>query len=111
MKIKDGRLKIMNAAEIQKANSSITNCNAKFALTTIDNPYNPFTQFSDWLMYDNYKGYGTSNYLARIARTSDMLSDEENNAEIERAIDEILKYDFVGIYEKVENLDYKGFLE
>ena len=98
----------MDANEIKKANSLITN-NAKFALTTIDNPYNPFTEFSDWLMYDNLKGYCSSNYLARIARTSDQLSDEENNQEIERAIDESIKYDFLGIYEKVENKFYENF--
>ena len=98
----------MEKNELEKANSLIVN-NAKFALTTIDNPYDPFTQFSDWLMYDNLNGYGSSNYLARIARTSDSLSDEENNEEIERAIDEIIKYDFVGIYEKRINKFYKSF--
>ena len=40
-------------------------------------------------------------YLGRIARTSDELSDEENNREEERAIDEIIKYDFRNIYRKV----------
>ncbi len=97
-----------NAKEIAKANSSIEN-NAKFALTTIDNPYDPFTQFSDWLMFDNLKGYCSSNYLARIAKTSEQLSDELNNDEIERAIDEIIENDFLGIYKKVINKDYKSF--
>ena len=98
----------MTDNEIKKANSKIEN-NAKFALTTIDNPYDPFTEFSDWLMFDNYKGYGSCAYLARIAHTSDQLSDEENNEEIERAIDEILENDFIGLYEKRINLDYKGW--
>ena len=39
--------------------------------------------------------------MGRIARTSDQLSDEENNQEIERAIDEIIKYDVTNIYRKV----------
>lgn len=43
-------------------------------------------------------------YLARIARTSDALSDEENNEEVERAIDEIIKYDFRNVYKKVKRL-------
>lgn len=72
----------------------------KVMLTTFDNPFNPFTQFKSWLNYDLDKGYGTCNYLARIARTSDQLSDEENNLETERAIDEIIKYDFLNIYKK-----------
>lgn len=71
-------------------------------LTTIDNPYDPFKDFTSWLMFDDEKGYGTCSYLGRIARTSDQLSDEENSIEIERAIDEIIKYDFQSIYKKVK---------
>ena len=75
---------------------------AKFMLTTKDNPYNPNTDFDKWFLYDNQKGYNSSAYLARIARTSDALTEEENEQEIERAIDEIIKYDFMGIYKKIE---------
>ena len=75
---------------------------AKFMLTTKDNPYNPNTDFDKWFLYDNQKGYNSSAYLARIARTSDALTEEENEQEIERAIDEIIKYDFMGIYEKIK---------
>lgn len=71
------------------------------ALTTFDNPFNPFTQFTSWFLFDEEKGYHSSDYLGRIARTSELLSDEENDAEIERAIDEIIKYDFRNIYKKV----------
>jgi len=70
-------------------------------LTTIDNPYDPFEQFDDWYMYDLDKGYGSSSYLARIARTSDQLTDEENALEVERAIDEIIVLDFMNIYKKI----------
>lgn len=71
------------------------------ALTTFDNPYDPFKEFTLWLLFDEEKGYHTTSYLGRIARTSNQLSDEENDAEIERAIDEIIKYDFRNIYRKV----------
>ena len=71
------------------------------ALTTFDNPYDPFNQFDLWYMFDRDKGYNSCAYLDRIARTSSQLSDEENNKEIERAIDEIIKYDFRNIYKKV----------
>lgn len=74
---------------------------AKCALTTIDNPYDPFEQFDAWYMYDMDKGYSTCSYLDRVARTSNQLSDEENEKEMERAIDEIIKYDFQNIYKKV----------
>lgn len=72
------------------------------ALTTIDNPYDPFDQFDSWFTYDMDKGYNSCGYLNRIAKTSDELSDEENRKEIERAIDEIIKYDFMNIYKKVK---------
>lgn len=72
------------------------------ALTTFDNPYDPFDQFDLWFLFDMDKGYNSCGYLARIARTSDEFSEEENNEEIERAIDEIIKYDFANIYRKVK---------
>ena len=46
--------------------------------TTIDNPYDPFDQFDDWLKYDMERGYGTSEMLARIAVTSDDYTEEQN---------------------------------
>ena len=70
-------------------------------LTTIDNPFNPFDDFTSWFLFDVQKGYNSCGYLAIIARTSEQLSDEEYNSEIERAIDEIIKYDFMNIYKKV----------
>lgn len=74
---------------------------AKCALTTNDNPFDPFDQFDSWFMYDVDNGYNSCAFLDRVARTSDSLSDGENEAEIERAIDEIIKYDPLNIYKKV----------
>lgn len=70
-------------------------------LTTNDNPFDPFEQFDSWFLFDVEKGYNSCAYLARIAKTSEQFSDEENDAEIDRAIDEIIKYDFMDIYKKV----------
>lgn len=70
-------------------------------ITTIDNPYDPFKQFTPWFLFDTEKGYNSCAYVSRIARTSDQLSDEENEIEIERAIDEIIKYDFMNVYRKI----------
>lgn len=66
---------------------------AKCALTTYDNPYDPFTQFHDWYRYDMDKGYDCCGYLDRIAHTSEQLSEEENDREIERAILQIIKFE------------------
>ena len=74
--------------------------NGSVALTTFDNPYDPFTQFEKWFLFDTEKGYNSCAYLGRIARTSEEFTEEENNQEIERAIDEIIKYDFMNIYKK-----------
>ena len=75
---------------------------SKCMLTTFDNPYNPFDEFTSWFMFDEEKGYHSCAYLGRIAKTSEQLSDEENAQEIERAIDEIITYDFQNIYKKVK---------
>ena len=71
------------------------------AITTFDNPYDPFKQFEQWFLFDVEKGYNTCDYLGRIARTSEQLSQEENDLETERAIDEIIKLDFMNKYKKV----------
>ena len=72
------------------------------AITTFDNPYDPIDQFTSWFIYDVTNGYNTCGLLGRIARTSDQLSDVENEQEIERAIDEII-YDVENIYTKVSH--------
>ena len=70
-------------------------------LTTIDNPYNPFKQWDQWLAFDEQKGYYTCNYLARIATNSDSLSEVENAEIIDAAMDDIIKIDPLGIYMKI----------
>lgn len=69
-------------------------------LTTIDNPFDPFTQFDDWFLFDTEKGYNSCSRLDRVANLSDEMSEVEVNEEIERAIDEIIKYDFLNVYKK-----------
>lgn len=75
-------------------------------LTTVDNPYNPFVQFDEWVSFDEGKGYYTLQYLARIAKTSPDLSDEQNSQAIEDAINEILDYNLIGVYQKVSKEDF-----
>ena len=78
---------------------------ARTMLTTVDNPYDPFKQFTEWFLFDTEKGYNSCAYLGRIAKTSDQLTDKENDLEIERAINEIIKYDFMNVYKKVTETD------
>ena len=76
-------------------------------LTTFDNPYNPFTMFDSWYLYDlessakNDVRIPCCSYVDRLAKTSDQLTDEENALEVERAIDEIIRLDFMNVYKKV----------
>ena len=70
-------------------------------LTTFDNPFDPFDEFIPWFMYDIEQGYYTCSRLARIARSSEEFSVEEDKEETERAIDEIIEHDFLNIYKKV----------
>ena len=71
-------------------------------LTTLDNPYDPFTQFDEWYQFDTNNGYNTCGYIARIAKTSNELSDADYNLEVDRAIEEILKFNPLNIYVKVK---------
>lgn len=86
---------------MEESNSKVLVSNCEFALTTLDNPFDPFEQFTSWFLFDVEKGYNTCSYLARIAQFKDDMSEQERNAEIERAIDEILFYNPLGIYKKV----------
>lgn len=74
---------------------------ANVMLTTIDNPFSPFTQWNDWKRYDEDKKYFTCSYLARIAKTSDDLSDSDYDLAIENAINEIVSLNILGIYKKI----------
>ena len=77
----------------------------EYMLTTIDNPYNPFTQWDDWFNYDEDAGYHTCSYLDRIARTSDSMSETELQEELTRAMDEIIDEDPFGLYFKMKEGD------
>ena len=78
----------------------------EFMLTLIDNPFDYFTDFRNWLLFDiEYSQKNNTKtcceYLARIANLSDAMTQKERDEEIERAIDEIILYDFRNIYKKV----------
>lgn len=70
-------------------------------LTTVDNPYDPFEQFTMWLAWDEQHGYFTASLLARLAYTSDELSDADQRRAIEMAMDEIVEFNLSGVHKKV----------
>lgn len=72
-------------------------------LTTVDNPFDPFTHYDEWYAWDEASGYHTIAFLARVVLTSDDLSDSDQSLAIEYAIDEIVKENVLGLYRKVPN--------
>ena len=81
----------------------------QFMLTTIDNPFNPFEDYKSWLSYDKGKGYDSAEKVMRYVdflkekdQIDDEITDYEETNLINRAIDVIIKRDFLHIYRKVE---------
>lgn len=70
-------------------------------LSTDDNPFDYFTQFEEWNAWDMAQGYHTLAYLARIVKTSDELSEADQELAIDQAIDEIVELNAQGNYIKV----------
>ena len=73
----------------------------EYMLTTRDNPHDPFTQFNEWFEWDQAAGYCTSGLLARIARTSDELSEADQHRALQEAIEEIVQENVTGMFIRV----------
>ena len=61
-------------------------------LTTSDNPFNPFTQPTEWDAYDRDHGYHCKEYLARVALVSPELSDEDYTEAVNAAVISIVDF-------------------
>ena len=72
-----------------------------YMLTTTDNPYDPFTNYKEWFAWDRRAGYNTPGMLARIAKSSNELSEADQALAIENAIDEIVEENVLGVFKKV----------
>lgn len=73
-----------------------------YMLTTLDNPFDPFDDFTSWYMFDCEMNYNTSSRLARIANINEEMSQKEVDDEMDRAMDLIVKYDFEDKYIKIQ---------
>ncbi len=60
-------------------------------LTTFDNPFNPFTDFTRWWKEDLRLGHDVCGTLAREANISDVSSDMMNDINIIEAMERIVK--------------------
>lgn len=70
----------------------------QYFVTTIDNPFDYFTQFDDWHRFDEDHGYYTCEYMARIANYTDEMSEEDRTRVINEAAEEIVRQNILGIY-------------
>jgi hypothetical protein len=73
----------------------------EYTLTTVDNPYHPTTQFDEWYAFDEAAGYHTCALLARIVRSSDDLSDTDQQLAVQLAIAEIAEINASGMHMRV----------
>lgn len=74
----------------------------EYMLTTADNPFDPFTEWDEWFVWDRNAGYNTSSFLARVTRLSYDLSDGDQHQAIQTAIDEIVQENVLGVFRKVK---------
>lgn len=72
----------------------------QYMLTTFDNPYNPFVDFSSWYMFDCEQGHNTSSRLARIVNIDSEMTQREIDMERDRAMNLLVKYDMEDIFFK-----------
>jgi hypothetical protein len=85
----------------QPGNSSSDRDGTIYMLTTVDNPFSPFTEWDEWYAFDLHMGYNTPGFLARLVFDSDELSEADQTLAIQSAIGEIVRENVLGIYRKV----------
>jgi hypothetical protein len=83
------------------ADSNVDITSGEYMLTTMDNPYDPFTQFDEWYVWDVSHGYHSAAFLARVAQTSEDLSEADQRSAIQAAIHQICQENVSGIHRKV----------
>lgn len=74
-------------------------------LTTFDNPFNPFDDFSRWWKEDLLLRHDCCGVLAREANTNDIASDEVNDKAIIEAMNRIVEREPL-IYKIVVRSDF-----
>ena len=70
-------------------------------VTTLDNPFDPFSDFDNWKRFDEDHGYYTTELICRFLNVSDEFDDDLYNEQVEEAVDKVVHYNFYGNYRKV----------
>ena len=95
---KEFKVSFKNEEATEKNNVKGSN---DYMLTTIDNPFNPWTQFESWNAFDLQKGYCSCALLARFVKTFDDAPDDVEEEDIREAIDDIIKLNPNGLYTRI----------
>lgn len=74
---------------------------AQCMLTTVDNEFNPFTQFDEWLQYDLAHGYNSCQLVGYFSLASTNADEDDYTTDMSDAIDRILELNPIGLYMKV----------
>lgn len=79
----------------------------RMLLSTRDNPYDPFKEWSRWHAEDLRLGYNTLGLLARLAPTH---GEFDEDAAVTEAMRLVIEYDFSGQHIMVVPSDYNPLL-
>lgn len=83
---------------------AVSDIDEEMVLTTVDNPYNPKTEYYLWKLWDEENGYYTESYLARIADIPDDVDLGDDwivNVLTNEAKHSILDNDVIGLYKLI----------
>lgn len=70
-------------------------------LTTIDNPFNPKTEYDEWREWDKDNGYNTGEFLARLIdseKTFDIDDELLLSQRLTEVMYEVLEHDVLNVY-------------
>jgi len=67
------------------------NNNKTIRLTSIDNPYDPFTHWEQWYLFDMNAGYNTCGRLASVTFLSESMTNKEQNEALEEGMELLIK--------------------
>lgn len=74
---------------------------ADLVLTTIDNPYNPKTDYLKWKQWDEESGYYTESYIARLLMMEEEFDIDNELKTVEltnKVINDVLENDPTNLY-------------
>ena len=76
-------------------------------LTTIDNPYDPWLEYEAWLTFDRQHGYNTNELLALNCLLTNDLNEEQQDLEIQQAMNTIVQSDLFPFHIIVKEGEFK----